>query len=264
MKNKNTGIFASAITLGVGGVAAYAYSKNKKNQQVIGIICPMETELEPLLANATKITVSNISGMTFYKGVLCRKKVVMVVCGVGKVNAAMCAEALITQFNVSAVINSGVAGTTNETLAQGDLVISTDAVHHDVDATALGCAMGEIPDMDVSCFKADFRLIEVAKEAATKLVARGVRVTLGRIASGDVFVQKQEDKKRIREAFEPYAVEMEGAAVAQVAYQNDVPFVIIRSISDSANGEANLEYAEFLPLAVKNSTELVMGMLSLK
>ena len=169
---------------------------------------------------------------------------------------ATCTQILIDKFNVTALINSGVAGTLNPSLEQGDIVISTEAVQHDFDTTVFGDPLGEISRLGVTFFEADQDMIEIAKEASKNVPE--VTVKEGRIASGDQFVAGGEISERIKSNFgEVSAVEMEGAAMAQVAYLNEVPYVILRSISDKANGEAELSYEEFLPIAAKNASKMV-------
>ena len=227
---------------------------NKKaensNAKVLGVIGAMEEEVEILKSKMT------IAETEFYKGTFEGKDIVLVRSGVGKVNMATCTQILIDKFNVTALINSGVAGTLNPSLEQGDIVISTEAVQHDFDTTVFGDPLGEISRLGVTFFEADQDMIEIAKEASKNVPE--VTVKEGRIASGDQFVAGGEIAERIKSNFgEVSAVEMEGAAMAQVAYLNEVPYVILRSISDKANGEAELSYEEFLPIAAKNASKMV-------
>ena len=229
---------------------------NKKaensNAKVLGVIGAMEEEVEILKSKMTIAETEVIAGMEFYKGTFEGKDIVLVRSGVGKVNMATCTQILIDKFNVTALINSGVAGT----LEQGDIVISTEAVQHDFDTTVFGDPLGEISRLGVTFFEADQDMIEIAKEASKNVPE--VTVKEGRIASGDQFVAGGEIAERIKSNFgEVSAVEMEGAAMAQVAYLNEVPYVILRSISDKANGEAELSYEEFLPIAAKNASKMV-------
>jgi adenosylhomocysteine nucleosidase len=224
---------------------------------VIGIIGAMEEEVEILKANMEIEKVVETAGMKFYAGSIHNQDVVVAKSGVGKVNAAMCAQLLITIFDVDYLVNSGVAGGMYKDLKQGDIVISTDAVQHDMDTTVFGDPLGEIPRLGITFFKADEQLIEISKKAAVAAKLEGVKVYTGRVASGDQFIAGGEKEKIIRDNFAPYAVEMEGAAIAHVAYLNDVPYVIIRAISDSADGEAELSYPEFLPIAAKNASMLM-------
>lgn len=233
-----------------------------KNQR-IGIIGAKDEEVEILksLLNITE-TVTE-AGMTFYKGTLHNTEVVLARSGIGKVNAAVCAQLMITLFKIDCLINSGVAGTLNPDVNQGDLVISTDAVQHDVDTTVFGDPLGCIPRLGVTFFEAEKSLIELAEKAATNLNFEGVSLFKGRIASGDQFIAGGPVQERIKTHFAPYAVEMEGASIAHVAYLNQVPYVIIRAISDKADGGAELSYDEFLPLAAKHASSLLEEMVKL-
>ncbi|MFK4998928.1 5'-methylthioadenosine/adenosylhomocysteine nucleosidase [Bacillus sp. N9] len=188
--------------------------------------------------------------MDFYKGTLDGENIVLVRSGVGKVNAAACAQVLVDHFGVDYLINSGVAGGLSPDVTVGDIVISTDAVQHDVDVTVFGKDPGVIARMDVSNFTADEKLIELA-QTSTEGLSEDIKVVKGTIASGDQFIASAEKKDWIYQTFSPHAVEMEGAAIAHVAYLNDVPFVIIRSISDDASGEAEVKYEDFVKLQLK-------------
>ncbi len=222
----------------------------------LGIIGAMSEEVEIL---KDKMTIENeveVAGMTFYEGTLYDKAIVLVRSGVGKVNMAACTQILVNQFDVKAVLNSGVSGTLDQELNQGDIVISTDAVQHDFDTTHVGGAIGEISRLDITFFEADQTMVDVATEAAKNVTDLVVKT--GRVATGDQFVAGGEAVERIKENFgEVEAIEMEGAAMAQVAYLNEIPYLIIRSISDKADGGADLSYEEFLPLAAKNSSLFV-------
>lgn len=226
-------------------------------QNTIGIIGAMEEEVETLKSNMEITETVTAAGMTFYKGTLHGQQIVLARSGVGKVNAAVCAQLMITLFDVNYLINSGVAGTLKEGIDQGDIVISTDAVQHDFDVTALGDPLGEISRLGVTFFESDDTLIDVATEAFKNLNLKDINAFKGRVASGDQFIAGGPVQERIQTHFAPSAVEMEGAAIAHVAYLNNVPYVIIRSISDKANGEADLSYEEFLPLAAKNASLLM-------
>ncbi|GAA0181529.1 5'-methylthioadenosine/adenosylhomocysteine nucleosidase [Clostridium sediminicola] len=251
------------IFTGCGTTNASTKEKNETKEtitsetKVIGIIGAMEEEVE-ILKNKMDIEEEvKIAGMTFYQGTVHDQNIVLARSGVGKVNAAMCAQIMASSFNIDYLINSGVAGGMFGELKQGDIVISTDAVQHDFDVTALGEPLGEISRLGITYFKADESLINLAEKAAVGINLEGVNVFKGRIASGDQFIAGGDLEERIRTNFEPYAVEMEGAAIAHVAYLNEVPYVIIRAISDNADGEAELSYPEFLPIAAKNASLLL-------
>lgn len=222
----------------------------------IGIIGAMEEEVLALrekLSNVKKLTKAS---MDFYSGTLNGKEVVIVRSGIGKVNAGICTQILSDIFEVDAVINTGIAGSLQAQIDIGDIVISTDAIQHDMDATGFGYAPGVIPRMETSCFTADEALIEAAK-AACKAAVPQVQAFTGRIVSGDQFVSDREVKNHIYEQFSGMCTEMEGAAIAQAAYLNKIPFVIIRAISDKADDSATMDYPSFEREAIAHSVALV-------
>lgn len=231
-------------------------SEAETNENVLGVIGAMEEEVEILKEKMDIKETVTVAGMEFYNGTLADKNIVLVRSGVGKVNMATCTQILVDKFGVDALVNSGVAGTMDEELNQGDIVISTDAVQHDFDTTVFGDPLGEISRLGVRFFEADKDMIEISKKAAANV--DGMTIKEGRVASGDQFVAGGDIADRIKENFgDVSAVEMEGASMAQVAYLNEIPFVILRSISDKANGEADLSYEEFLPIAAKNASTLL-------
>jgi len=229
----------------------------------MGIICAMDSEAAHVLSLMTIEKEEKISGMVFREGTLYGKHIVLVRCGIGKVNAAACAQTLCTVFKIDQLVNIGVAGTVRRGIKQGDIVISTDAIQHDYDITPLGLKPGEIGNMHIAAFKASKDLIALAKKAANASHLNDIAICEGRIASGDQFIAGGPRMDAIKETFDPYAVEMEGAAIAHIAYLNEIPFVIIRSISDKADGEASLSYEEFLPIAAKNAGLLMENMIKL-
>lgn len=245
-----------AVILVVGTLVGCTKEKTNANENVLGIIGAMEEEVEILKDKMDIKETVKVAGMEFYKGTMHGKNIVLVRSGVGKVNMATCTQILVDKFNVSALLNSGVAGTMNPELNQGDIVISQDAVQHDFDTTVFGDPLGEISRLGITFFEADKDMIETAKKASENV--SDIKIVEGRIASGDQFVAGGAIADRIKENFgDVGAVEMEGAAMAQVAYLNEIPFVILRSISDKADGSADLSYEEFLPIAAKNASSLV-------
>lgn len=236
---------------------------DKALHKTIGIIGAMDEEVEILKSMLDITETVTEAGMTFYKGMLHNREIVLARSGIGKVNAAVCAQLMITLFKIDYLINSGVAGTLHPDINQGDIVISTDAVQHDVDTTVFGDPLGAIPRLGVTFFEADKALMNLAEKAAKSLNFEGVSIFRGRVASGDQFVAGGELKDRIQSNFAPSAVEMEGASIAHVAYLNAVPYVIIRAISDKADGSADLSYEEFLPLAAKHASLLLEEMVKL-
>jgi len=266
-KKQLSGIIAAGTGTAAAGIGTYLYLKKKgaETPKTYGLICPMEEEMAPFLEAMAVETTIRLSGLTFYEGSLDGARIILVQCGVGKVNAALCTEALCTRFTVDCIINIGVAGTTHQGVKQGDIVIATEAVQHDMDVTCRGFAPGEVPDMGgMTYVQASAPLVAAAKEAAGDCLPDGVAVFTGRVASGDQFISDRAVAEGIDTKFGAYAVEMEGAAIAQVAWVNHVPFAIIRAITDNADEDAPaLSYPEFLPTAIENSFAVVRRMLRL-
>lgn len=225
-----------------------------------GIIGAMDLETKLLIENMENRKESSIAGMCFHSGILCGIESVVVTSGVGKVNAAACTQILVTRFEVDHLINTGVSGAIHHELEVGDIVVSTDCMEHDFDATVFGYKFGEIPRLDQSVFVADERLVELAMEASQKEVTNH-KTMKGRIVSGDQFVSSMERKDFILEHFGAATTEMEGAAIAHVAAINDIPFVIIRAMSDKADGSAHVSFDTFAVEAAHNSSHIVMNML---
>ncbi|MCI9338074.1 MAG: 5'-methylthioadenosine/adenosylhomocysteine nucleosidase [Lachnospiraceae bacterium] len=226
----------------------------------IGIIGAMELEVEQLKKEMTVAAVVKKAGMDFYEGSLNEVPVVIVRCGIGKVNAALCVQILADLFRVSHVINTGVAGSLNARLDIGDILISKDALHHDMDTTIFGYQPGEVPQMGFREFEADQRMMELAKEACEK-VNPDIHVMYGRVVSGDQFISSREVKERLITQFQGDCAEMEGASIAHGAYLNSLPFVIIRAISDKADDSAQMDYPTFEAAAAKHSAALVKEMI---
>ena len=227
---------------------------------MIGIIGAMHEEIVELKSLMGEIEEINLASFIYYKGILEGKEIVLVESGIGKVNSSICTTLLIEKFKVEKVIFTGVAGGIGDDIEVGDIVISTDLVQHDVDVTAFGLPLGAIPRMENSFFEADRELKELAKKSALKVFPIE-KVREGRILSGDQFINGIEKISWLRDTFNGEACEMEGASVAHVCYLLNVPFVIIRAISDKANNEAKVDFAEFVHLASKNSKEIVVNML---
>ncbi len=219
----------------------------------------MELEVEELKAkmNATQIVTK--AGMEFHEGNLNGTPVVIVRSGVGKVNAALCVQILADVFAVTHVINTGIAGSLNAKLDIGDILISRDALHHDVDATIFGYQLGEVPQLGTREFTADDGLIAAAKASCEK-VNPDIHANVGRVVSGDQFISSKEVKNGLIEHFQADCTEMEGAAIAHGAYLNKLPFVIIRAISDKADDSAEMDYPTFEKAAAIHSARLVEDM----
>ena len=225
----------------------------------IGVIGAMGVEVASLRKTIDNVRTVKKSTLVFYEGSIRNVPAVVVQCGVGKVNAAMCTAMLIGDFEVTHVINTGIAGGLQSGLHVFDVVVSSDAVHHDFDATGFNYKPCEIPGMGTVSFKADSFLIDCTKRAWEQC-AFSSKLTEGRIASGDVFVNSAERKTQIKALCDPVCVEMEGAAVAQVCTLNHTPFVIIRSISDMAENTGEVYEEE---LAAHISASLVARMFEL-
>ncbi|PHO06943.1 5'-methylthioadenosine/S-adenosylhomocysteine nucleosidase [Thermoanaerobacterium thermosaccharolyticum] len=227
----------------------------------IGLIGAMEEEIDILKHFISNEEVTNRADMIFYKGQLNGLDTVVVRSGIGKVNAAIAAQILISEFNVDCIINTGVAGGIKSGINVGDIVISSDAMEHDFDTTAFGDELGVIPRMRTSVFKADKYLIDIALKAANDNIDG--KAYVGRIVSGDRFVSSKEEARRLGQQFSAYAVEMEGAAIAHTAYLNNIPFVIIRSISDNADGNATSDFNLFVKKASIVSSNIVKEMINM-
>lgn len=227
---------------------------------MIGIIGAMQEEIIELKELMTEVEEFEIARIIYYKGRLENKDVVLVEGGIGKVNSSVCTTILIEKFNVEKVIFTGVAGGIGKNIEVGDIVISSDLVQHDFDLTAFGRKVGDIPRMEIGTLKGDETLINLAKESALNIFDKN-QVRVGRILSGDQFINNVEKLKYLEETFSAEAVEMEGASVAQVCYLFKTPFVIIRAISDKAGSDAEIDFKSFIELAAKNSKKIVINML---
>jgi adenosylhomocysteine nucleosidase len=199
--------------------------------------------------------------MEFYEGKLQEKDVVVVRCGIGKVNGAVCTQILADLYHVTAIINTGVAGALRNEIDIADIVLSTETLEHDMDATGFGYEPGVIPRMESSVFRADVRLLKLAKDVCAEALPE-VGVHTGRIVTGDQFISDNEKKAWLVKKFEGYCTEMEGAAIAHTAYLNQIPFLIIRAISDKADHSAEMAYSIFEELAIRNTVKLVTGLLT--
>ena len=228
----------------------------------IGIIGAMDKEVSTLISLMEIEKTVDKASLKFYIGSLKGKNVVLVQCGIGKVNAALCAQILISEFGVQAVVNTGVAGAIHSSLDVNDIVISTEAIEYDVDARAFGYEKGQIPQMENSVFKADEKLIEAAYKSSLEQVKnQDFKIVKGRIATGDIFISSKELKDELDNDFKAYCGEMEGGAIAHVCTLNNTPFVIIRAMSYKADGSANVTYDEFVDKAAENSKDIVLRML---
>ncbi|KAA9026388.1 5'-methylthioadenosine/S-adenosylhomocysteine nucleosidase [Niallia endozanthoxylica] len=227
----------------------------------IAIIGAMEEEVTILRDRMENQKVEIIAGSEFTFGVMDGVDVVLLRSGIGKVNAAMSTTILLEKFSPDYVINTGSAGGYDPNLNIGDIVISTEVRHHDVDVTVFGYEYGQVPRLP-SAFEADKELIKAAQEGAMEI--SGIQTVQGLIATGDSFMNDPVRVEFVRGKFNDLkAVEMEAAAIAQVSYQFGVPFVIIRSLSDIAGKESNISFDQFLEKAALNSASLVIKMVNL-
>lgn len=228
---------------------------------MIGIIGAMDEEVAALKESMEVTETVERASMKFVKGKLAGKDVTVVRSGIGKVNAAVCAQILASEFHVDALINTGIAGSLDARIDIGDMVVSTDALHHDMDAEAFGYPLGQVPRMEVLAFPADERLIRLAVEANEEANPE-IHTFTGRVVSGDVFVASDEVKERLVRNFGGLCAEMEGAAIAHTAYLNQISYVIIRAISDKADGSATEDYPAFEKKAIAHSVRLVRNLVA--
>ena len=220
---------------------------------MLGIIGAMTAEVEALTSVMTEEKLTAKAGMTFYEGKIDGRQCVVVQSGIGKVNAAMCAQILADLFPVTAIVNTGVAGSLDAALDIGDAVVATDAVQHDMDTSHLGDPVGQIPGLPVYAFPADENLAALAL-AAAKTVVPEMTVRRGRVVSGDQFICTSEKKDWLVKTFGASCAEMEGAAVAQAAWRNHLPWLVIRAISDKADDSAEMDYPSFVTMAAARQT----------
>ena len=223
----------------------------------LGIVGAMREEIETLVEKLTEVKRTEYARSTYYEGKLEGLDVVVVQCGVGKVNAAMCVQTLCNCYQVTHVVNTGVAGSLSAELDIGDLVVSRDAMYHDFDCNYVGYPIGQVPGMDVIAFPADDKLMACAFAAAEQVNPGHTK--MGRVASGDQFVASKELKERIISITGALCTEMEGAAIAQTAYRNGVPFVILRAISDKADDSAEMDYPTFEKIAAHRCAAVTMA-----
>lgn len=223
----------------------------------LGIIGAMDVEVATLKESMENKTEKTIAGSVYAEGKLEGLPVVVVQCGVGKVNAALCVQALCDCYSVTHIVNTGVAGSLNAELDIGDFVISKDAIYHDFDCHVINpnYSVGQVPGMTVRSFPADDVLMKLAYAAANELCPGHAHI--GTVASGDQFVCNKEQKESIVENTNAICTEMEGAAISHAAYRNGVPVVVVRAISDKADDSAQMDYPTFEAIAAKRSAEVV-------
>ena len=226
--------------------------------KTIGLIGAMDEEIERFRGRMAVAAETRIAGIRFEEGTFCGLRTVLCKSGVGKVNAAVCSQLLIDRFGVDAIVFTGVAGALDPGLEIGDIVISSECAHHDMDASALGFPRGVIPFAEESVFKADETLCRIALECSEQLFPG--RAKVGRVLSGDQFIADRNTVRQLHEQMNGACTEMEGAAVAQVCAMNRIPFVVIRSMSDKADGSAHVNFAEFTRVAADRSCRIAEAM----
>ena len=225
----------------------------------IGIIGAMEPEVEAIIATLEDRESEIISGITFYTGTIGGKTIAVAKCGIGKVFAAICAQTMILKYSPDLIVNTGVGGAIGGGLNCGDVVIADRLCQHDMDTSAIGDPVGLVSGINMIYFDADSHAREILLEQGSAL---GLAVKSGTIATGDKFIASFEDKHRISDGFSASVCEMEGCAIAQTAFVNRTPFAVVRAISDSADGEATMDYPTFLSIASKNSTNLTLALVT--
>ena len=221
----------------------------------IGILGAMDSEVEALISRLEGRVTETVGGISFNTGLLEGKRVAIAKCGIGKVFAALAAEAMIITYSPSLLINTGVGGALASGISVCDVVVADKLAQHDMDTSALGDPKGLISGINVIYFETDRRAVGIVAEACAEL---GVNCHTGTIASGDVFVSTSAQKNAIRAEFGASVCEMEGAAIAQVAYVNNTPCCVIRAVSDSADEGSSMDYMQFLPIAASNSTKITL------
>ena len=226
---------------------------------MLGIIGAMDEEVAKIKEEMTDVTVTTVAGMDFYQGKLGGRDAVVVRSGIGKVYAGMCTQILADRFAISAVINTGIAGSLRNEINIGDIVLSTDTVQHDMDASGFGYKVGQIPRVDTYSFPADETLRNLALEC-NKAVNPEIQAFTGRVVSGDQFISDKAKKQWLIENFDGSCTEMEGAAIAQAAYLNGIPYLVIRAISDKADDSAGMDYQVFEEQAIRHSVNLLLEM----
>lgn len=226
---------------------------------MIGIIGAMDIEVENIKAFLTDVSTETVSGVNFVRGKFNEKDVVVAKCGVGKVFAGLCAEAMILKYSPSLIINVGVAGCLDENLKIGDIVIADSVCQHDMDTSPLGDPVGMLSDINIIKIPADKKACELFSECAKEL---SLSYSVGTIASGDQFVSSAEKKKFITSNFGAKSCEMEGGAIGHVCFVNNVPFAVLRAMSDGADDGAKMDFPTFAKMAAENSTNVIKAFLS--
>ena len=224
----------------------------------IGIIGALNDEVREIIGRLENRVTETVGGIEFNLGELYGKKIVIARCGVGKVFAAICAEAMIIKYAPKLIVNSGVGGALDKSLRPLDIVFADKLVQHDMDTSPLGDPVGLISGINQVYFETDARARMILEESAREM---DINYLVGTIATGDKFISEKEDKNRLTAIFGATACEMEGGAIAHTAFVNGVPFMVVRAISDSADGDACMDYPTFLPTATRISTALTLALI---
>ena len=221
-----------------------------------GIIAAMKEEMQEIEKIMTEIEIKKIYELNFIEGKINNTEIVLVEAGIGKVNAARTTQILIDNFDIDAVINVGSAGSANDELDIGDIVIADKLIQHDFDITAFGHPKGYISNVGqfVEC---DIRLIENMRTTISTINDNEFKIKIGTIASGDIFVAEDSVRNRISEQFNAAAAEMEGAAIGHVCTMNNIPFAVLRAMSDCANDDSHVDFPTFAAEAAKKSIEII-------
>lgn len=227
--------------------------------KTLGIIGAEQQEIDLLLELLESEKTTERASLTFHSGTIHGYPVVLVRAGIGKVNAAACTQQLIDLFGAELIINTGAAGSLDASINIGDIVISTEVIQHDLDVRELGYELGTVPGTGKS-FKADSALAALAAKCS-KEANPDISVFEGLILTGDQFISGSDSKERLVNEFHGLCAEMEGGAVAQVAALNSVPFLILRAISDKADGSATMDYPQFSKMASNHSARLVEALI---
>lgn len=222
---------------------------------MIGIIGAMRIEVETIKSLMEIEEKQTVSGVEYVKGTLHGKDIVVAVCGIGKVAAAMCTQTMILKFSPDFIINTGVGGSLSNKLNICDIAIAESLVQHDMDTSPLGDPVGLISGINIINIPADKKVISLLEKAVESL--ENIKAVKGIIASGDQFIASAEKKKFITENFDAIVCEMEGASIAQVCYTNGIPFGVVRAVSDCADGSSHMDYGEFLPIAAANAAKII-------
>lgn len=228
---------------------------------MIGIIGAMEVEVCNLKNAVENPVTKTVSGIDFVSGKIKGKDVVIAKAGVGKVNAAVCAQTMILLYSPDVVINTGVAGSLSSAAGVGDIVIATATVQHDMDTSPLGDPVGFISGINMVQLPCDNETVNKLFTAAGNV--GGFKAVGGIIATGDVFLNSNEIKNRIVKTFGASAGEMEGGSIGQVCVINKVPYAVVRAISDNADGSSHVDYPTFVKTAAENSTRLMLEYIAL-